>query len=159
MRRPGTTLHAGRLLTGVHGLLFMIRPSARLDWCTWPACCHKAIRATIPYIRTDLPILVIFRALGLTADRDILQHVVYDFGDTEMMEALRPSIEEAFPIQSQEVRGGSALPRLAVKQGSRRASACLCSLPRDWLPPCQIWEGGALHLCFLVQIPYLFGFL
>jgi hypothetical protein len=29
---------------------------------------------------------------------------VYDFGDTAMMEALRPSIEEAFPIQSQ-VRG------------------------------------------------------
>jgi DNA-directed RNA polymerase II subunit RPB2 len=64
----------------------------------------QAIRATLPYIRTDLPILVIFRALGLTADRDILQHVVYDFGDTEMMEALRPSIEEAFPIQTQEVR-------------------------------------------------------
>lgn len=26
---------------------------------------------------------------------------MYDFGDTTMMEALRPSIEEAFPIQSQ----------------------------------------------------------
>lgn len=63
----------------------------------------QAIRATIPYIRSDVPILIIFRALGLTADRDILQHVVYDFNDTEMMEALRPSIEEAFPIQTQEV--------------------------------------------------------
>ena len=50
-----------------------------------------------------MPILVIFRALGLTADKDILQHVVYDFNDTAMMEALRPSLEEAFPIQSQEV--------------------------------------------------------
>ena len=50
-----------------------------------------------------MPILIIFRALGLTADKDILQHVVYDFGDTAMMEALRPSLEEAFPIQSQEV--------------------------------------------------------
>lgn len=35
------------------------------------------------------------------ADKDILEHIVYDFGDTAMMEALRPSIEEAFPIQSQ----------------------------------------------------------
>ena len=26
---------------------------------------------------------------------------MYDFGDTEMMEALRPSLEEAQPIQSQ----------------------------------------------------------
>ena len=64
----------------------------------------QAVRATLPYIRSDVPILVIFRALGLTADKDILQHVVYDFNDTAMMEALRPSLEEAFPIQSQEVR-------------------------------------------------------
>ena len=35
------------------------------------------------------------------ADKDILEHIVYDFNDTSMMEALRPSIEEAFPIQSQ----------------------------------------------------------
>lgn len=38
---------------------------------------------------------------ALQADKDILEHIVYDFGDTAMMEALRPSIEEAFPIQSQ----------------------------------------------------------
>ena len=66
-------------------------------------CASQAVRATLPYIRSDVPILIIFRALGLTADKDILQHVVYDFGDTAMMEALRPSLEEAFPIQSQEV--------------------------------------------------------
>ena len=66
-------------------------------------CYMQAVRATLPYIRSDVPILIIFRALGLTADKDILQHVVYDFGDTAMMEALRPSLEEAFPIQSQEV--------------------------------------------------------
>ena len=64
----------------------------------------QAVRATLPYIRSDVPILIIFRALGLVADKDILQHVVYDFNDTAMMEALRPSLEEAFPIQSQEVR-------------------------------------------------------
>ncbi|PRW61164.1 DNA-directed RNA polymerase II subunit RPB2 isoform B [Chlorella sorokiniana] len=63
----------------------------------------QCIRASIPYVRADIPILVIFRALGFVADKDILEHIVYDFGDTAMMEALRPSIEEAFPIQSQDV--------------------------------------------------------
>lgn len=63
----------------------------------------QAIRASLPYIRTDIPILVVFRALGFTSDRDILEHIVHDFSDNEMLEALRPSIEEAFPIQSQEV--------------------------------------------------------
>lgn len=37
------------------------------------------------------------------SDRDILEHIVYDFGDHEMMEALRPSIEEAQPIHSQQL--------------------------------------------------------
>ena len=28
---------------------------------------------------------------------------MYDFGDTEMMNAMRPSIEEAQPVQTQEL--------------------------------------------------------
>lgn len=83
--------------------------------------CMQAIRATLPYIKSDVPILIIFRALGLTADKDILQHVVYDFNDTEMMEALRPSIEEAFPIQNQEVGTHRC-------SETRSGLACICNL-------------------------------
>ena len=46
---------------------------------------------------------IIFRALGFVADRDILEHVCYDFKDKKMMEMLRPSLEEAFAIQDQNV--------------------------------------------------------
>lgn len=61
------------------------------------------IRAQIPYIKSDIPILILFRALGFVADKDILEHIVYNFNDTEMMNGLRPSIEEAQPVQSQEL--------------------------------------------------------
>lgn len=44
-----------------------------------------------------------FRALGFVADKDILEHICYDFSDTQMMELLRPSLEEAFVIQNQQV--------------------------------------------------------
>jgi len=47
---------------------------------------------------------VVFRALGFVADKDILEHICYDFNDTAMMELLRPSLEEAFVIQNQQVR-------------------------------------------------------
>lgn len=60
------------------------------------------IRSTLPYIRTDIPVVIIFRALGFVADRDIIEHVVYDLTDGEMMDLFRPSIEEAFVIQKQE---------------------------------------------------------
>ena len=61
------------------------------------------IRATIPYIRQDIPIVVIFRALGFVADRHILEHICYDFNDHQMLELLKPCIEEAFVIQDQSV--------------------------------------------------------
>ena len=61
------------------------------------------IRSTLPYIRTDVPVVIIFRALGYVADRDIIEHVVYDLTDGEMMDLFRPSLEESFVIQRQDV--------------------------------------------------------
>ena len=68
-----------------------------------PTGLGQTIVVNVPYIRSDIPILVLFRALGFEADKDILEHIVYNFEDVEMMEALRPSIEEAFPVQDQNV--------------------------------------------------------
>uniref|UniRef100_A0A7S3JNU3 DNA-directed RNA polymerase subunit beta n=1 Tax=Aureoumbra lagunensis TaxID=44058 RepID=A0A7S3JNU3_9STRA len=61
------------------------------------------IRVTLPYVRVDVPVIIVFRALGLVADRDIIEHIVYDFGDTEMMDVLRSSLDEAFVVQNQTV--------------------------------------------------------
>lgn len=61
------------------------------------------IRSTLPYIRTDVPVVIIFRALGFVADRDIIEHVCYNLEDQEMMDLFRPSLEEAFVIQRQDV--------------------------------------------------------
>ena len=47
--------------------------------------------------------IIVFRALGFVADKDILEHICYDFSDATMMELLRPSLEEAFVIQNQQV--------------------------------------------------------
>ncbi|WZZ25172.1 hypothetical protein YC2023_008573 [Brassica napus] len=61
------------------------------------------IRCTLPYIKAEIPIIIVFRALGFVADKDILEHICYDFADNQMMELLRPSLEEAFVIQNQQV--------------------------------------------------------
>lgn len=34
--------------------------------------------------------MIVFRALGFVADRDILEHIIYDFDDPEMMEMVIP---------------------------------------------------------------------
>ena len=60
------------------------------------------IRVKLPKIKQEIPVVVLFRALGFANDRQILSHIVYDFSDTEMLEAFRPSLEEARPIQTVE---------------------------------------------------------
>ncbi|KAI3952972.1 hypothetical protein MKX01_028664 [Papaver californicum] len=63
----------------------------------------QCIRATLPYIRSEILIIIVFRALGFVADKDILEHICYNFEDNKMMDLLRPSLEEAFVIQNQQV--------------------------------------------------------
>eukprot|EP00122_Pirum_gemmata_P014597 Pgem_evm1s13613 len=45
--------------------------------------------------------MIVFRALGFVSDRDIMEHIIYDFSDSEMMEMLKPSLLEAFDFQHQ----------------------------------------------------------
>ncbi|KAJ3615954.1 hypothetical protein Zmor_012164 [Zophobas morio] len=61
----------------------------------------QTIRATLPYIKDDIPCIIVFRALGFVSDKDILEHIIYDFRDAEMMEMLKPSLLEAFDFQHQ----------------------------------------------------------
>lgn len=63
----------------------------------------RSIRATIPYTKNDVPIVIVFRALGIIPDKKILEHICYDPEDTAMLELLKPCIEEAFLIQTKEI--------------------------------------------------------
>lgn len=63
----------------------------------------QRIIAILPYIKQEIPVLIVFRALGFVSDRDILEHIIYDFEDPEMMELVKPSLDEAFVIQEQSV--------------------------------------------------------
>eukprot|EP01095_Lingulamoeba_sp_RSL-Kostka_P010576 TRINITY_DN3844_c1_g1_i1.p1 TRINITY_DN3844_c1_g1~~TRINITY_DN3844_c1_g1_i1.p1 ORF type:complete len:1167 (-),score=408.30 TRINITY_DN3844_c1_g1_i1:82-3582(-) len=63
----------------------------------------QSIRSQIPYIKDDIPIVLIFRALGYQPDRDVLEHICYDSNDGLMMDMLRPSLQEAIVIQDQRL--------------------------------------------------------
>ncbi|CEQ40581.1 SPOSA6832_02221, partial [Sporobolomyces salmonicolor] len=63
----------------------------------------QTIKSTIPYIRADIPIVVVFRALDIIPDKDILDHICYDRHDSELFEMMKPCLEDAFPIQNRDV--------------------------------------------------------
>jgi DNA-directed RNA polymerase II subunit RPB2 len=89
--RPTSTLYVNMMSRGSHST------SSRRG------AVGQLIVAIIPYIKEEIPIIVVFRALGFESDRDILEHVVYDFEDQEMMEKIKPSLDEAFVIQDRNV--------------------------------------------------------
>jgi len=64
--------------------------------------CRGQLVCTVPYVRVEIPVIIVFRALGITADKDILEKIVYDLSDFAMLNACRKSIEDAAIIQTQE---------------------------------------------------------
>ena len=64
---------------------------------------NRTLKATLPYIKEDIPIVIVFRAFGVVPDGDILEHICYDANDWQMLEMLKPCVEEGFVIQDREV--------------------------------------------------------
>ncbi|KAI9032401.1 DNA-directed RNA polymerase II subunit RPB2 [Hyaloraphidium curvatum] len=85
-----------------------------------PTAGQQSIRTSLPYIKEDIPIVIVFRAMNVVADKDILEHICYDFADSQMLELLRPSIEEAFEIQDRETALDFIAKRGNIQGGTPR---------------------------------------
>ena len=102
------------------------------------ACIHS----TVPYIRDPVPVVILFRALGFVSDREVLEHIVCDFGDPVLMEMVRPSLEEAFVIQTRAVAQdyiGKRGSTLGVSR-DKRIEYARQILQKELLPHVGIYE-------------------
>ena len=66
----------------------------------------NVIRVRIRRMKQDIPLVIIFRALNVISDKDIVEHVVYNVSSESnfaIMNLLKASIEEAKPIQTQKI--------------------------------------------------------
>jgi DNA-directed RNA polymerase II subunit RPB2 len=63
----------------------------------------QPIVCSLPQIKQEIPIVILFRALGFANDNEMMSHICYDYQDEELMTALVPSIEEAQVIQEQDI--------------------------------------------------------
>ncbi|TEY86611.1 hypothetical protein BOTCAL_0005g00320 [Botryotinia calthae] len=112
----------------------------------------KTVKSTLPYIKADIPIAIVFRALGVVSDEDILNHICYDRNDTQMLEMLKPCIEEAFVIQDREValdfigkRGnGTSLTR------DKRIKYARDIMQKELLPHISQKEGSETRKAFFL---------
>ena len=62
----------------------------------------QLLRATMPRIKTEIPLFILFRALGVLADKDILDLILGPEGDSTFDTIIDESIQEAGEVQTQE---------------------------------------------------------
>ena len=64
----------------------------------------RTIKITIPHIKQDIPIFILFKALGLESDRDIIDAIIdiNDPNNYDIIQLLKPSLEEANTIHTQQ---------------------------------------------------------
>jgi len=66
----------------------------------------NVITVRLPSIKKQIPLFVLFRALGIESDKEILEYILYNLDDEKselFMETLRPSIEDVGPIYNQDL--------------------------------------------------------
>lgn len=129
--------------------------SMQVKWSDWSMILKKQygpyIYVTLPYVRADVPMSIVFRALGVVSDEDVLNHICYNKNDTTMLEMLKPSIEEAVYLQDQE----SALDWIA-KRGSysgtreKRLRYARDIMQKEFLPHISQAQGSETKKAFFL---------
>lgn len=113
----------------------------------------NTVSVTLPYVKDEVSLAIVFRALGVVSDEDILNHICYDRTDTPMLEALRPCIEEAFCIQDREVALDYIGKRGNGNQGQNRMNRIRAArdlLQKEMLPHISQLEGCETRKAFFL---------
>ena len=65
----------------------------------------RNIRLNTSFLKSEVPVFIMFRALGIISDKEILQHIVYDLDNKDnqrIINQLRACCEDACDIHTQE---------------------------------------------------------
>ena len=111
------------------------------------------ITARIPYVKSDIPIVILFRALGLESDKDIMDYIVFDENDNSFKELLRPSLEYATDYRGKseclEFIGNKAT-RGEEKDYSERVKRAEEILRKDMLSHVSIERGNETKKAYFI---------
>ena len=105
----------------------------------------RCVRVTMHHIKHDVPLFIIFRALGITSDREIVHHIVYDLEDlagAAVARELSGCMDEASCVRTQQQAHDYLLahmhthghPREIASTGPHRAATLRNVLKKDFLP-------------------------
>ena len=108
----------------------------------------KTIKVKIQGMRQELPLFVVFRALGIISDKQIVNSILYNLDDAEVapyFELLRPSIDEASQIRDQQT-ALEYCSKYVILQGGIKQSAFQSSIYKISQTRTSILEEFLPHL-------------
>jgi DNA-directed RNA polymerase II subunit RPB2 len=111
---------------------------------------NNTILVSIPNINKNVPLFILFRALGLESDKEIIEHIFPDYTDEiiqTIVQKLRPSINETGPIFCQK----DALNYLATLTRFRTVEHIQYILINDFLPHINSTKGKIFYLGHMVN--------
>jgi DNA-directed RNA polymerase beta subunit len=123
----------------------------------------RIIRLSTSFLRSEVPLFVMFRALGVEKDRDIMQHIVLDTEDPKM-ERLQTELvacaDDASDTMTRDgahalmlrILGTTGTPREYLEQPERARAILANTILNDFLPhvgPCL--RKKALYLGYMVR--------
>ncbi len=128
----------------------------------------RFVRVNIHHIKHDIPLFVLFRALGVESDRDICSYVLMgDDADDQLLEQLTGSVEDANMVRTERQAleylsrylniGG--YPKEVLQHPDRRIGIVRTVLRKEFLPHAGIEDDGsgllfrrkALYLGYMVR--------
>ena len=121
------------------------------------------IRLSASFIRTEIPLFIMFRALGIESDKDIYAHIVYDIDSKKnqrMIANLAASADDAYDIHTQhdallyilKVMGSTGVPREYLDQPERAIAILQNIIRNDFLAHTgKSFRKKALYLGFMVN--------
>ena len=135
----------------------------------------RTLKVFAPHVRLEIPLFVMFRALGVETDKEIIKTIIYDIGQSknkDILSWLKPSVEEASNILTQEqaieylLKGISILGQPKdIKLDKEKKTAYLINMIRkEFLPHMgndfkfkSYYLGymvQKLFKCYFKEIPY-----
>jgi DNA-directed RNA polymerase beta subunit len=123
----------------------------------------RYIRVSIHHIRQDVPICVLFRALGMTSDKEIIEHIVYDLATPlaqKIANEMKGSIDEGScvntPNQALEYLSRylniSGYPKEILQSREHRLNIIRNILRDEFLPHVgEEYSKKALYLGYMVN--------
>jgi len=108
----------------------------------------RLIKVKIQGMRQELPLFVVFRALGIESDKEIVEMILYSLTGSEAapyLELIRPSIDESSPIVDQQT-ALEYCSKYIILQGGIRPSTFQTAPQKIWQTYDTIMDEFLPHL-------------